>query len=152
VAFGGGFQLALGADLRIVAPDVRLAIMEIKWGLIPDMSGMVLLRGLVRDDVVRELTWTGRIINGDEAVSLGIATRVADDPYAEAHAIAREIAGKSPSAIRAGKRLLNLTQTEATAKDIFLAESVEQRALIGSPNQTEAVMANFEKRSPAFVD
>jgi len=152
VAFGGGFQLALGADLRIVAPDVRLAIMEIKWGLIPDMSGMVLLRGLVRDDVVRELTWTGRIINGDEAVSLGIATRVADDPYAEAHAIAREIAGKSPSAIRAGKRLLNLTQTEATAMDIFLAESVEQRALIGSPNQTEAVMANFEKRSPAFVD
>jgi enoyl-CoA hydratase/carnithine racemase len=152
VAFGGGFQLALGADLRIVTPDVRMAVMEIKWGLIPDMSGMVLLRGLVRDDVARELTWTGRIVNGEEAVTLGIAMRVADDPYAEAHALAREIAGKNPAAIRAGKRLHNLMQTEATAKEIFLAESVEQRALIGSPNQTEAVMANFEKRSPVFVD
>jgi enoyl-CoA hydratase/carnithine racemase len=152
VAFGGGFQLALGADLRIVAPDVRMAVLEIKWGLIPDMSGMVLLRGLVRDDVARELTWTGRIFNGAEAVSLGIATRVADDPYAEALALAREIAGKSPSAIRAGKRLLNLTQTEATAEEIFRAESLEQRALIGSPNQTEAVVANFEKRPPAFTD
>jgi enoyl-CoA hydratase/carnithine racemase len=152
VAFGGGFQLALGADLRIVAPDVRMAIMEIKWGLIPDMSGMVLLRGLVRDDVARELTWTGRIIDGPEAVSLGIATRVADDPYGEALALAREIAGKSPDAIRAGKRLLNLAQTEAGAAEIFLAESLEQRALIGSPNQTEAVMANFEKRPPNFCD
>jgi enoyl-CoA hydratase/carnithine racemase len=152
VAFGGGFQLALGADIRIVAPDVRMAVLEIKWGLIPDMAGMVLLRGLVRDDVARELTWTGRVVNGDEAVALGIATRVADDPYAEAHALARELAGKSPTAIRAGKRLLNLTQSEATINDIFLAETEEQVALIGSPNQMEAVIANFEKRDPAFTD
>jgi enoyl-CoA hydratase/carnithine racemase len=152
VAYGGGFQIALGADLRIVAPDARLAVMEIKWGLIPDMSGMVLLRGLVRDDVARELTWTGRIFNGAEAVSLGIATRVADDPHAEALALAHEIAGKSPEAIRAGKRLLNLIQTDATAEQIFLAESVEQRTLIGTANQTEAVMANLEKRPPAFTD
>ncbi len=152
VAFGGGFQLALGADIRIVAPDVRMAIMEIKWGLIPDMSGMVLLPGLVRDDVARELTWTGRILNGEEAVKLGIATRVATDPHAEALALGREIANKSPEAIRAGKRLLNLTQTAAPAEEIFLAESLEQRALIGTPNQTEAVVANFEKRQPAFTD
>jgi enoyl-CoA hydratase/carnithine racemase len=152
VAFGGGFQLALGADLRIVAPDVRMAVLEIKWGLIPDMAGMVLLRGLVRDDVARELTWTGRVVNGEEAVALGIATRVADDPYAEAHALARELAGKSPSAIRAGKRLLNLTQTEATAEEIFLAETKEQKALIGSTNQIEAVMSNFEKRDAAYTD
>lgn len=152
VAYGGGFQIALGADIRIVAPDARLAVLEIKWGLIPDMSGMVLLRGLVRDDVARELTWTGRILGGEEAVSLGVATRVADDPHAEALALAREIAGKSPDAIRAGKRLLNLIQTDATAKDVFLAESLEQRALIGSPNQTEAVMANLEKRPPSFAD
>jgi enoyl-CoA hydratase/carnithine racemase len=152
VAFGGGFQIALGADIRVVAPDVRLAVMEIKWGLIPDMSGMVLLRGLVRDDVARELTWTGRVFNGHEAVGLGIATRVAEDPYAEALALAREIAGKSPSAIRAGKRLLNLIQTDAGAHDIFLAESLEQRALIGTPNQTEAVMANLEKRQPNFLN
>jgi enoyl-CoA hydratase/carnithine racemase len=152
VAFGGGFQIALGADIRIVAPDVRLAVMEIKWGLIPDMAGMVLLRDLVRDDVARELTWTGRIVNGDEAVSLGIATRVANDPYAEAHALAREIAGKNPDAIRAGKRLLNLIRTDASPEDIFRAESQEQLALIGTPNQAEAVMANLEKRSPTFTD
>lgn len=150
VAYGGGFQIALGADIRIVAPDVKLAVMEIKWGLIPDMAGMVLLRGLVRDDVARELTWTGRILNGEEAVSLGIATRVADDPHTEALAMAREIADKSPDAIRAGKRLLNLIRTDATAEEIFLAESLEQRNLIGTPNQTEAVMANLEKRPPAF--
>jgi enoyl-CoA hydratase/carnithine racemase len=152
VAYGGGFQIALGADIRIVAPDVRLAVMEIKWGLIPDMSGMVLLRGLVRDDVARELTWTGRIFNGAEAVRLGIATRVAEDPHAEALALAREIAGKSPDAIRAGKRLLNLMQTDASAEQIFLAETDEQRALIGTANQTEAVMANLEKRPPNFAD
>jgi enoyl-CoA hydratase/carnithine racemase len=152
VAFGGGFQLALGADLRVVAPDARLAVLEIKWGLIPDMSGMVLLRGLVRDDIARELTWTGRIMSGEEAVALGIATRAAEDPLAEALALAREIADKSPSAIRAGKRLLNLAQTAATNEEIFLAESLEQRGLIGSPNQVEAVMANFEKRAPTFTD
>jgi enoyl-CoA hydratase/carnithine racemase len=152
VAFGGGFQVALGADIRIVTPDVRLSVMEIKWGLIPDMAGMVLLRGLVRDDVARELTWTGRVLDGEEAVDLGVATRVSDDPYAEALRLAREIAAKSPSAIRAGKRLLNLIQTDATAEQIFLAESTEQRALIGTPNQTEAVMANLERRRPAFTD
>ncbi|HVW81025.1 MAG TPA: crotonase/enoyl-CoA hydratase family protein [Mycobacteriales bacterium] len=152
VAFGGGLQIALGADLRIVTPDVRLAVMEIKWGLIPDMAGMVLLRDLVRDDVARELTWTGRIVNGEEAVRLGIATRVADDPYAEALALAREIAGKNPHAIRAGKRLLNLIRTDASPEEIFLAESKEQLALIGTPNQAEAVMANLEKRPPAFAD
>ncbi|MBV9872609.1 MAG: crotonase/enoyl-CoA hydratase family protein [Frankiaceae bacterium] len=152
VAYGGGFQLTLGADIRIVAPDVRLAIMEIKWGLVPDMSGIVLLRRLVRDDVARELTWTGRILDGEEAVQLGIATRVADDPRAAALAMAREIASKSPDAIRAGKRLLNLAQTDATAAEIFLAESSEQRALIGGANQIESVMANFEKRPPVFND
>src|SRR6185503_12376633 len=79
-AFGGGFQLALGADIRIVAPDAKLAVLEIKWGLVPDMSGIVLLRGLIRDDVARELTWTGRVFSGEEAVAMGLATRVSDDP------------------------------------------------------------------------
>lgn len=152
VAYGGGFQLALGADLRIVAPDARLSVLEVKWGLIPDMSAMVLLRGLVRDDVARELVWTGKIVTGEEAVSLGLATKVAADPHAEAVALAREIASRNPSAIRAGKRLLNLAQGGATTREILLAESGEQRALSGSPNQTEAVMANFENRQPIFAD
>jgi enoyl-CoA hydratase/carnithine racemase len=151
VAFGGGFQLALGADLRFVAADVKLAVLEIKWGLIPDMAGMVLMRGLVRDDVARELTYTGRIFGGEEAVSMGLATRVCADPRAEALALAAEIAAKNPHAIRAGKRLLNL-MGEGDQHAILLAESQEQGALIGSANQVEAVMANLEKRVPGFAD
>jgi enoyl-CoA hydratase/carnithine racemase len=151
VAFGGGFQLALGADLRFVAPDVKLAVLEIKWGLIPDMAGMVLMRGLVRDDVARELTFTGRIFGGEEAVAMGLATRVSENPLADALAMAAEIAGKNPDAIRAGKRLLNL-MGEGGQHAILLAESKEQGALIGSKNQVEAVMANLQKRSPQFAD
>lgn len=151
VAFGGGFQLALGADLRFVAPDARMSVMEIKWGLVPDMAGMVLMRGLVRDDLARELTWSGRIFDGQEAATLGLATRVCADPRAEALAFARDVAGKSPDAIRAGKRLLNL-MGHGTQHEILLEESREQAALIGSPNQVEAVMANLQKRAPAFAD
>ena len=151
VAFGGGFQLALGCDLRFVTPDVKLAILEIKWGLVPDMAGIALLRGLVRDDVARELTWTGRIFNGEEAVAMGLATRVCADPRAEALALAREIAGKNPDAIRAGKRLINL-MAESDQQHILREESREQTALIGSPNQVEAIMANMQKREPTFAD
>jgi len=149
-AFGGGFQLALGADIRIVAPDAKLAVLEIKWGLVPDMSGIVLMRGLIRDDVARELTWTGRVFSGDEAVAMGLATHVSSDPRADAFTFAREIASKSPHAIRAGKRLLNLAQSDATVSEVFVEETREQVALIGSPNQVEAVMANVEKRDPSF--
>lgn len=151
VAFGGGLQLALGCDLRFVAPDTRMAVLEIKWGLVPDMTGMVLMQGLVRDDVMRELTWTGRIFSGEEAQGLGFATRVCGDPRAEALDLARDIAGKSPTAIRAGKRLLNFS-AGADQHAVLLEESKEQGALIGSPNQVEAVMANLQKRAPAFTD
>ena len=149
VAFGGGFQLALGADMRFVAPDTRMAVLEIKWGLVPDMAGMVLMRGLLRDDVVRELTYTGRVFTGEEAVRLGLATRVSSDSGAEALALAAEIASKSPDAVRGAKRLLNLL-ADADQHTILKAETVEQVALIGSPNQVEAVMANLEKRAAIF--
>jgi enoyl-CoA hydratase/carnithine racemase len=149
VAFGGGLQVALGADMRIVAPDTKLSVMEIKWGLVPDMAGMVLMRELARSDVVRELTFTGRIFSGEEALRIGFATRVAADPLAEALQMAHEIAGKSPDAIRAGKRLLNASASHSAA-EMLLAESVEQKALIGSPNQVEAVKANIERRAPRF--
>jgi enoyl-CoA hydratase/carnithine racemase len=128
-----------------------MAVLEIKWGLIPDMAGMVLMRGLLRDDVARELTYTGRIVGGDEAVAMGLATRVCADPRAEAFALAGEIASKSPHAIRAGKRLLNL-MGEADQHTILLEESKEQGALIGSANQVEAVMANLQKRAAQFAD
>ncbi|MNQ36147.1 putative enoyl-CoA hydratase echA8 [compost metagenome] len=149
VAFGGGLQVALGADIRLVAADTRLSVMEIKWGLVPDMAGMVLMRELARTDVVRELTFTGRIFSGEEAVRLGLATRVAADPLAEALQMAHEIAAKSPDAIRAGKRLLNASLAHSAA-ELLIAESVEQQALIGSPNQVEAVKANIERRAPQF--
>ncbi len=151
VAFGGGFQLALAADLRFVTADTRMAVMEIKWGLVPDMAGMVLMKGLVRDDVARELTYTGRIFQGEEAARLGIATRVCADPRAEALALAAEIAGKSPTAIRGAKRLLDMV-ADADQHAILLAESQEQGALIGSPNQVEAVMSNMQKRAAVYAD
>ncbi|HEY3950329.1 crotonase/enoyl-CoA hydratase family protein [Phenylobacterium sp.] len=151
VAFGGGFQLALGCDIRLVTADVKLAVLEIKWGLVPDMAGIVLMRGLVRDDVARELTFTGRIFGGEEAVAMGLATRVCADPRAEALAMAAEIAAKNPDAIRAGKRLLNMA-AESDQPAILLAESREQGALIGSPNQIEAVMSNLQKRAANYAD
>ncbi|ADU37837.1 crotonase/enoyl-CoA hydratase family protein [Variovorax paradoxus] len=149
VAFGGGLQVALGADVRIVAPDTKLSVMEIKWGLVPDMAGMVLMRELARNDVVRELTFTGRIFSGEEALQIGFATRLSADPLAEALRMAHEIAGKSPDAIRAGKRLLNAAMSQSAA-ELLMAESVEQKALIGSANQAEAVKANIERRAPRF--
>ncbi len=151
VAFGGGLQVALGADLRFVTPDVRMSIMEIKWGLVPDMAGTVLLRGLVRADLARELTYSGRIVDGEEAQRIGLATRVCADPHAEAMAFARELAGRSPDAVRADKRLLGLAAHAGDA-ELLQAESDEQIALLGSPNQREAVVANLERRAPTFRD
>jgi enoyl-CoA hydratase/carnithine racemase len=151
VALGGGFQVCLGADLRFVTADVKMSILEIKWGLVPDMAGMVLLRDLVRDDLARELCYSGRIFNGAEAVSLGVATRVCADPHGDAMALAREIAGRNPHAIRAAKRLFAVA-ADADPATILKAESVEQGALIGSPNQIEAVMSAMEKRAGTFAD
>ncbi len=151
VAFGGGFQLMLGADIRYVAPDTRLSVMEIKWGLVPDMGGVELMRRLAREDIVRELTYTGRIFSGEEAGAYGFATKVTASAREDALALAREIASKSPTAIRAGKRLMNLAAHGSSA-EILLAESVEQIALIGSPNQVEAIMSNLQKRAANYAD
>lgn len=151
VAFGGGFQIMLGADIRYVAPDAKLSVMEIRWGIVPDMGGTVLMRALARSDVVRELTFTGRVFSGAEAATLGFATRVEADPLAAARAAARDIAARSPDAMRAAKRLLNAAEAEGEER-LLLAESVEQQALLGSANQREAVAANMAGRAPAFRD
>ena len=150
VAFGGGFQIILGADIRFIAPGTQLSIMEVKWGLIPDMAGPQLMRHLARDDVVRELTYTGRVFTAEEALVYGFATRVVADPHAEAMAVAREIAQKNPDAVRAAKRLLNLVRVSDPLAGL-VAELVEQQNLIGSANQVEAVRANLEKRAPRFL-
>lgn len=149
VAFGGGLQVALGADIRIASPDLRMSVLEIQWGLVPDMAGIVLLTELCRADVARDLTFSGRIVGGEEAVRIGLATRLADDPLQAARELAREIAGRNPDAIRAGKRLLN-GASPVDARAVLLAESHEQQRLIGSPNQVEAVRAGLERRAPVF--
>ncbi len=149
--FGGGFQLMLGADMRYAHPDTKFSILEIKWGLVPDMAGTQLWTNLVREDILRELTYTGRVFQGQEALEYGFVTRLVEDPKAEAMTMAREIAGKNPEAIRANKRIFNAMRNPDEAEGLML-ESVEQQAIIGGPNQTEAVMANFEKRAPNFKD
>ena len=146
-ALGGGLQIALGADIRLVSAEARLAIAEIRWGLVPDMGGCVVLPQLMRDDQVRALTYSGRDVTGDEAVALGLATQISADPLADALAMAGAIAGKSP--IQASKRLLTLAGS-ATPAEILLAESREQAALMGGEHQVEAVMAQMEKRPPRF--
>ena len=149
IAFGGGLQIASGADVRVVAPGTRLSAMEMKWGIVPDMAGYALWRGRVRDDVLRELIYTAREFSAEEATGFGFMTRLADDPHAEAMALARAIAGRNPQAIRAAKRLANL---EGDSAAVLMAESAEQKALMRSPNQVEAVMANMQKRAPVFTD
>ena len=150
-ALGGGIQLALGADIRFVAPDAKLSVLEIRWGLIPDMTGTQALVNLVGLDVAKELTFTGRMVSGTEAVELGLCTHLSDDPRADALAMAAEIAEKSPHAVRAAKRLFNEAPKVSVA-DGFAAERREIGALIGSPNQVEQVTAFFEKRPPDFAD
>jgi len=151
VAYGGGCQIALGADIRFAAPDAKLSVMEIKWGLIPDMSLTQTLRDLVPLDVAKELTFSGRILSGEEAKALGLVTHVTADPLGAAMRLAEEIAQKSPDAIRAGKRLLE-ESWHADARTGLELEASLQTALIGTPNQVEAIKANFEKRPPNFKD
>ena len=141
----------LGADIKYVAADTKLSVMEMKWGLVPDMAGYVLWRGLVRDDVLRELVYTNRIFSGAEAQSLGFATYNDEDPLARATEIARVIANKNPAAIRGAKRL-QASMMERDTDAILLEESVEQHAIMRTPNQIEAVMAEMQKRAPKFED
>jgi len=147
--FGGGLQVALGADLRIARPDARLSVMEVRWGLIPDMSGSQTLRGLVRRDVALELTWTGRIVPGEEALALGLVTRLADDPLAEALALAETIAGHSPDAVRGAKQLFNRAW-ECDAREGLALEAELQMRILGRANQMEAARAGLSGSTPRF--
>ncbi len=151
VAYGAGLQVALGADIRVARPDARLSVMEIKWGLIPDLAITQTLRDLVPLDIAKDLVFTGRILNGEEALGLGLVTELADDPLQVALEKAHTIASKSPTAIRAGKQLLEQAWHADPLTGLKLEASL-QMSLIGSPNQVEAIKANFEKRDPQFSD
>lgn len=151
VCFGGGLQIASGADIRLAHPETRMAIMELKWGLVPDMGGYHLWRGLVRADVLRELVYTNREFSGAEAGEMGLATHVTENPLDDALSLARTIADRNPHAIRAAKRLHDAMH-EVGGDDILMRESVEQQAIIGTPNQMEAVMAGMAKRKATYAD
>lgn len=144
VCIGAGLQLALGADIRIAAPNAKLAVMEMKWGLVPDMGGMVLLPKLLRSDVLRRLTYTAEMIEAPEAKEIGLLTEITEDPLARAQELATKIAGQSPSAIRAAKRLIAVAE-RGDDRETLLAESQEQSALIGRPDQLAAIQRGMKK-------
>ena len=150
-ALGGGFQIAMGADIRIAHPETKWSVREVHWGLVPDMTGTFMLNRLVRSDIARELTYTARMVDGREAYELGLVTRLSDNPYDDAMALAREIAGRSPGAVRGSKALFNRMFTDGAAEQF-----AEERRLIaeqiGSPNQVEAIKSNMERRAPNFAD
>lgn len=150
-ALGGGFQIMLGADIRIAAPEAKFSIMEAKWGLVPDMGGMVLARRLMRGDVLRKLTYTAEVFEAEAALTYGAVTELAPDPLTRALELASAIAARSPDATRAAKALI--TESEfAPTREVLIKESEAQEKLVGQPNQLEAVMAGFEKRAPVFKD
>lgn len=151
VAFGAGLQIAMGADLRYASPTVRMSIMEGKWGLMPDMAISATARGVLRPDIVRELAYTGRVVEATEAFDLGLVTSVVVNPLARATEVATEIAAKSPDAIRAMKRLFVEGWTGSEADSLAL-EAALQSGLMGGKNQLEAVQANLQKRPPSFSD
>jgi enoyl-CoA hydratase/carnithine racemase len=148
---GGGLQIALAADIRIATPDARLSVMEVKWGLVPDMSITRTLPRLVGIDVAKELTYTARVLSGREAHELGLVTHVKDDPLSTARTLAAEVASRSPDAVRAAKRLFDESWT-APAEQSLALEAESQFGLIGSPNQLEAVRAGMTREEPRFAD
>ncbi|HEX5764124.1 MAG TPA: crotonase/enoyl-CoA hydratase family protein [Woeseiaceae bacterium] len=149
VAYGAGLQIAMAADVRVAAPSARLSIMEVRWGIIPDMGLSVTMRHVVPADRIRMLAYTGKIVDGTEALKLGLITELAGDPLMEAGLLATAISQRSPDAIRAIKALLNESLDEQ-APDALRREADLQRSLLGSPNNREAVMANLHKREPHF--
>jgi len=151
VAYGAGLQIALGADLRFASADASLSIMEVKWGLIPDMAISTTMRGLLPVDRVKELAWSGRVVGADEALKLGLVTALHDDPLAAAMQFANSICAKSPDAVQSMKRLFNSAWQMSEAEALKL-EAELQLGVLGEENQLEAVMANVEKRAPEFKD
>ena len=147
--YGGGLQIALAADFRFSTPECEFSIMEIKWGLVPDMTGSVTLRELARIDVIKELAMTGRVIDGDTAQKLGLVSHVAEDPMTAAEQLAEELLARSPDAVSACKRLFQ-DAWAATPGQAFDLESRLQFRLLTSANQREAMKANFAKRPPDF--
>jgi len=151
VSYGGGVQIMMGADIRYIAPDTKCSIMEMKWGLVPDLGGTQLWRHNVRGDILRELTYTNRVFSGEDAVSYGLATHTSTDPHTDAMKLAQEIASKSPTAVVKAKQLLN-EAPYLGVDDGLMNESVIQDEIMGNKNQLEAVFSQMQKRAAQFED
>ncbi|MBV1882455.1 MAG: crotonase/enoyl-CoA hydratase family protein [Pseudomonadales bacterium] len=151
VTYGGGAQIALGADIRIANPDLKMSIMEIKWGLIPDMSASQTLRDLVRLDIAKELTFTGRVVGGEEALQIGLVTSLSDTPRETALEMAAGIAARNPNAIMLGKHLLDNTWHGDQLEGLRMEERLQAK-ILKSHNQIEAVMAGMQKREANYND
>ncbi|MGK0375079.1 MAG: enoyl-CoA hydratase/carnithine racemase [Arenicella sp.] len=148
---GGGLQIALGADFRYAKANSKFSILEMRWGIVPDMSSTQIMRHMIRDDVIRELTYTAKIFDAKQAKEWGFITDIVDDPLAHAMSVAKQIAYKNPDAIRAAKKIIDASYYQ-TAEQGLLMESVEQDKIMGTSNQIEAVMAELQKRKPEFKD
>jgi enoyl-CoA hydratase/carnithine racemase len=150
-AYGGGMHIALGADIRFIAPDARIAFVEITWGLVPDLSATQSLRRLVPLDVAKKLIFSGEPISGAQAVALHLGTELSEDPLADAMALARTIASRSPDAMREAKKLLNASGLVPLAEGLSNEMEASSR-LMGTPNQMEAVVSRLQKKEPQFAD
>ncbi|MDR6264820.1 crotonase/enoyl-CoA hydratase family protein [Roseobacter sp. N2S] len=148
VAFGGGIQLALAADFRFMAPSAKMSIMEAKWGIIPDMGITQSLPQLMRADQAKELIMTGRVVEADEALSLGLTTWISDDPITAARAMAANLAARSPEAVQGSKALVD--QVWPAGSEGLALEGKLQSKIIGYPNQMETVTAQMQKRAPVY--
>lgn len=150
--YGGGVQLALGADFRVTAADARWSVLEAKWGLIPDMSGARTLADHVGAEQARWLTMTGRELSGAEAVEVGLATEAVDsldDANVRAREMLVELLGRSPDQLASTKALFNRAWRSPRAT--FRAERFEQAKLLLSENAARAREAALKKRPPNFV-
>ena len=147
--YGGGLQIALAADLRMTTPDAQWSVLEAKWGLVPDMSGIQALSQQVRMDVAKRLTMTGEVVSGERAVELGLASEVHHDPVAAATAFVEQVATRSPDAVAATKRLFGRTWSSSDRRT-FARERVEQAKLLATRNTTIAREAAMKRVAPAF--
>ena len=148
--YGGGVQIALGADFRMTMPDARWSVLEAKWGIIPDMSGIASLSQQVGMDVAKRLTMTGEVISGERAQQLGLATQVAADPYAAAHELIEQIATRSPDAVAAAKRLFEDTW-DRRPRRVFSRERIEQARLLFGANAKRAQKAGMKGEQAAYL-
>ena len=146
---GGGLQIALAADFRFATPDSRWSVLEGKWGIIPDMSGIRSMAELVGIDVAKQLTMTAEVISGKEARELGLVTGLDADPLAAADALIRRLGDRSPDQLAAAKRLFNDTWT-ASPRRTFARERVEQARLLFARNTRIAREAATKRIPPEF--